>query len=316
MRSDSYLIGVDGGGSKTAVVLTDFTCKPLHLMTRSRSNPGDIGAEASLSLVVEGCLDCCKEAGISPASVSALFAGIAGGSAGNYARQLIDRLSSAFPDTLCGASDDGTNVLYASFPETDGVCVICGTGSSCFVKRNGKIYRIGGFGQFDLKGNGFEIGRAAFTHVFRVLDGRSPDSWLAQEINRRFENGAYRHIMEINAYGKNDFAKYAPLVFEAAELHGDPYALALLEDQLQHIADLINSAQRFFSGTYEVALSGGIMHHPLAVELIRKRITGQVRLFRAENEPYIGAAAKAKAMLSGDPTLTLPRFLGAADRPE
>ena len=141
MSSDSYLIGVDGGGSKTAVVLTDRALRPLRLITRPRSNPGDIGVENSLSLVVDGCKDLCAEAGIAPASVRALFAGIAGGSAGNYARQLIDRLSAAFPDTLCGASDDGTNVLYASFPETDGVCIICGTGSSCFVKHKGKMPR-------------------------------------------------------------------------------------------------------------------------------------------------------------------------------
>lgn len=316
MSSDSYLIGVDGGGSKTAVVLTDLALRPLRLITRPRSNPGDIGMESSLSLVVDSCRDLCAEAGIAPASVRALFAGIAGGSAGNYAKQLIDRLSQAFPGTMCGASDDGTNVLYASFPETDGVCIICGTGSSCFVKHKGKIYRIGGFGQFDLKGNGFEIGRAAFTHVFRVQDGRSPNSWLADAVNAQFDGGAYRHIMEINQYGKNDFAKFAPLVFEAAERHEDLCALALLKDQLGHIAELIDSAGRFFPGDYEVSLSGGIMRHSLAVDLIRQQISGRARLFHAENEPYIGAAAKAGALLRGDPPLILPCFLAASQLPD
>lgn len=310
MSSGSYLIGVDGGGSKTAVVLTDMCCKPINLITRSRSNPGDIGIEASISLVVNACMDLLEESAVSPDSVRAVFAGIAGGSVGNYARQLIERLSSAFPGTVCGASDDGTNVLYASFPESDGVSVICGTGSSCFVKKSGRIYRIGGFGQFDLKGNGYEIGRAAFTHVFRVLDGRSANSWLAETINGMFDGGAYRHILEINQFGKNEFAKYAPVVFEAADWHEDAAALKILQDQLDHIAELIESAGRFFQNEYEVSLSGGIMRHPLALKLIRERVWDRAELFCAKNEPYIGAAAKASALLRGDAPLILPSFRG------
>ena len=152
--------------------------------------------------------------------------------------------------------------------------------------------------------------------MFRVQDGRSPNSWLADAVNGRFDGGAYRHIMEINQYGKNEFAAFAPLVFEAAEQHEDPYALALLKDQLGHIAELIDSAGRFFPGDYEVSLSGGIMRHPLAVDLIRKQLSGRARLFRAENEPYIGAAAKANALLRGDAPLILPSFLAASRQPD
>ena len=316
MGDSAFLIGIDGGGSKTAVVLTDASLSPLFVEYYPRSNPGDIGAEPAISLITDSCRAFCEKHGVSPARVRALFAGIAGGSAGNFAQMLIASLSAAFPDTLCGVSDDGTNVLYASFPDRDGVSIICGTGSACFVKKDAAVYRIGGFGQFDLKGNGFEIGRAAFSHVFRVLDGRDSAGWLSDEINRRFGGSAYREIMSINAYGKNEFAKFAPLVFEAASEHGDANAMRILTEQLSHISDLIVSAKRFFpDGPYEVALSGGITKHPLTLRILQEHLPEDVRLFRAEREPYIGAAAKARALLSGDAPVVLPRFLPTDEKP-
>ncbi|MBP5230976.1 MAG: hypothetical protein ILO68_04530 [Clostridia bacterium] len=314
MSSGNYLIGVDGGGSKTAVALTDTDLSLLHLDAFPRSNPGDIGTEASLSLVREACLSVCRSRGIRPEDVSAVFAGIAGGSAGNYARSLRDLLSESFPGAVCGVSDDGTNVLFSAFSGGDGVSVICGTGSSCFVKRGTSVFRIGGFGQFDLKGNGFEIGRAAFAHVFRVLDGRDPAGWLSDEINRRFEGGAYRNIIDINGYGKNEFAAFAPLVFEAAERHGDACAESILRTQIAHIAELIQSAGRFFrEPEYAVSLSGGLTRNPLFLTVLRPMVPEDVSLFVNDREPWTGAAAKAKALLSGDPPLVLPSFLSMGE---
>lgn len=305
----SYLLGADGGGTKTAIVLTDLDLNPILKMQFPRSNPGDIGFDAAVGLLTESFLTVCREASVQPEEIVSVFAGIAGGSAGNFSEVLIQALSGIFPNAVCGASHDGINVLYSAYPDGNGVCVICGTGSSCFVKNGADVFRIGGCGQFDLKGNGFEIGRAAFAHVFRAMDGRDPSGWLSAEINRRFGGNAHDRIIEINQYSKNEFAKFAPLVFEAAVNHQDPCAMHILEDQIAYVAEMINSAGRFFpSGTYSVALAGGIASNPLTMQLLRNSIPESVTLFLIRQDPYMGAVAKAKAMLSGDPCLVETKF--------
>lgn len=296
-----YLLGADGGGTKTAVVLTDLKLNPVSQMRFPRSNPGDVGFEASIRIVTEAFKAICREAGVSPSSIAAVFAGVAGASVSRYSEALAASLHSAFPGAVCGASHDGINVLYAAFPEGDGVCVICGTGSSCFVKRGKEILRVGGCGQFDLKGNGCEIGRAAFAHVFRTMDGRDPSGWLAEAMNREFGGCCHDHIMEINRFTKDRFASFAPLVFEAAALHDDPTAAAIVEDQLSYVAELIRTAGRLLGDApFSVALSGGIARDPYSRAYMAKHAPENAVLLYPDTHPCVGAAAKALAILNGD----------------
>ena len=48
----NYLIGVDGGGSKTEVVVTNDRGKVISLVYGEASNPNDIGKESAVSVIV------------------------------------------------------------------------------------------------------------------------------------------------------------------------------------------------------------------------------------------------------------------------
>ena len=76
--STRYLMGADGGGSKTAVVLTDLFLRPILCKSFPRSNPGDIGYEATEALLLTAFDEVRKEAGVEKEAVAALFAGVAG----------------------------------------------------------------------------------------------------------------------------------------------------------------------------------------------------------------------------------------------
>ncbi len=305
-----YLLGADGGGSKTAVVLTDLEQNVIALEEYGRSNPGDIGYEATEKLLVDAFADICAHAGINTAEVSAIFAGVAGLTSFHMTERLQQTLQQKFPDAAIDCSHDGINVLYGAFPDgRDGAIIICGTGSSCFVGFEGKIYRIGGYGQFDLKGNGYELGKAAFAHVFRTLDGRDPYGALARLLDDRFGGSCHAHIFEINRYTKTEFARFAPFVFEAARA-GDKIALGILEEHLAYIAELIATAATLFGGKpFPVALAGGIFRDPMAVEIVKRHSPAQADIFRMEREPYLGAAAKAAAQYRGEPRLTQAEFV-------
>ncbi|MBQ9794902.1 MAG: ROK family protein [Clostridia bacterium] len=296
-----YLLGADGGGSKTAFVLADGEGTPLATCTRGRSNPGDIGYQATEDLLLEGFSTLCRENGVAAEEVASVFAGVAGLTSFDMNLRLREAMGKLFPKAVCDCSHDGMNVLYGAFPQgEDGAIVICGTGSSCFVQVKGTVYRIGGYGQFDLTGNGYEMGKAAFAHVFRTLDGRDAYGVLAAMMDECFPGGCHKNIFEINGYTKTQFASFAPKVFAAAR-ENDPAALAILEQSFSYIGELIATASSLFEGKpYSVALAGGIFKDPLAMELTRKHVPSHAALFRLEKEPVLGAVAKAKHQLTGN----------------
>ncbi len=305
-----YLLGADGGGSKTAVVLTDLEQNVISLEEYGRSNPGDIGYEATEKLLVDAFVGICARACIGTDEVASIFAGVAGLTSFHMTERLQETLQTVFPDAAIDCSHDGINVLYGAFPDgRDGAIIICGTGSSCFVMVEGKIYRIGGYGQFDLRGNGYELGKAAFAHVFRTLDGRDPYGALARTLDEKFGGSCHAHIFEINGYTKTEFARFAPFVFEAARA-GDKTALGILNEHLGYIAELIGVAAGLFGGEhYPVALAGGIFRDPMAIDIVKRHSPAHADIFRMEREPYLGAAAKAAAQLRGEPRLTQAEFV-------
>lgn len=290
-----YLLGADGGGSKTAFLLADIEGNPIATCTRGRSNPGDIGYEAMEALILEGFSYLCRENGVEEREVVSVFAGVAGLTSFKMNELLRAAMEKAFPCAHCDCSHDGMNVLYGAFPGgEDGAIVICGTGSSCFANAKDSVYRIGGYGQFDLTGNGYEIGKAAFAHVFRTLDGRDAYGVLAARLDEKFPGGCHKSIFDINGYTKTQFATFAPLVFDAAR-EGDPAAMAILEQNFAYIGELITTAANLFDGKpYSVALAGGIFKDPLSMEMVQKHVPAHATLFRLDKEPVLGAVAKAK----------------------
>ena len=290
-----YLLGADGGGSKTAFLLADIEGNPIATCTRGRSNPGDIGYEAMESLILEGFSSLCRENGVKETEIVSIFAGVAGLTSFKMNELLRAAMEKLFPCAHCDCSHDGMNVLYGAFPGgEDGAIVICGTGSSCFANAKDSVYRIGGYGQFDLTGNGYEIGKAAFAHVFRTLDGRDAYGVLATRLDEKFPGGCHKSIFDINGYTKTQFATFAPLVFDAAR-EGDPAAIAILEQNFAYIGELITTAANLYDGKpYSVALAGGIFKDPLSMEMVQKHVPAHATLFRLEKEPVLGAVAKAK----------------------
>ena len=290
-----YLLGADGGGSKTAFLLADIESNPIATCTRGRSNPGDIGYEAMEALILEGFSSLCRENGVKETEIVSIFAGVAGLTSFKMNELLRAAMEKLFPCAHCDCSHDGMNVLYGAFPGgEDGAIVICGTGSSCFANAKDSVYRIGGYGQFDLTGNGYEIGKAAFAHVFRTLDGRDAYGVLAARLDEKFPGGCHKSIFDINGYTKTQFATFAPLVFDAAR-EGDPAAIAILEQNFAYIGELITTAANLYDGKpYSVALAGGIFKDPLSMEMVQKHVPAHATLFRLEKEPVLGAVAKAK----------------------
>ncbi|MBR6563153.1 MAG: hypothetical protein IKK70_04375 [Clostridia bacterium] len=290
-----YLLGIDGGGSKTDFLICDLEFNEVARRIATRSNPNDIGIDAVESLLRENILALLAESKIDADEVSAAFAGIAGLTSSDYSSRVRNLLSRLLPSARVDALHDGINVLYGAFPYGDGVSVICGTGSSCFVKRGDEIKRIGGYGSFDMIGNGYEIGKAAIAHAVKTIDGREKEGLLEVLLHESLGADFLVALDKLLIASKDEIARFAPTVFEAAK-GGDAAALDILGKNMEYIASLINRAGDYFKGDYEVAIAGGILRSEISLQLLTQYINDRAHLVTSDRAPAFGAVAKAKSL--------------------
>lgn len=290
----NVFIGADGGGTKLMLRL-EKDGYIIDSRVNAGVNPNDVGYENSAEKVVSSMISLCRENGVDVSDVDGIFAGIAGGSTADYASTLKAKLESVFANSSCGVSHDGENIIYASFPESDGVIVICGTGSSCFVKRNGVIHRIGGYSTFDMNGNGYEIGLRAICHTLKSYDGRAERSYLCSLVEQKAGGNCIDKLKELLALPKKAVADYAILAFEAAK-KGDGYADAIIESSARYIAESIHAAKRFFDDRFDVCIAGSIGCDEYMIQKIRRLASDDADVSPLEAEPVSGALWKAKQL--------------------
>ena len=290
----SVFIGADGGGTKLLLRL-EKNGYIIDSRVSAGVNPNDVGYENSVKKVVSSMVSLCHENGVKESDVNGIFAGIAGGSTADYASTLKEKLESVFVNSSCGVSHDGENIIYAAFPERDGVIVICGTGSSCFVKSHGVLHRIGGYSTFDMNGSGYEMGLRAICHTLKSYDGRAERSLLCSLAEQKAGGNCIDKLKELLALPKKAVADYAPLVFEAAE-KGDGYADAIIESSAEYIAESIHAAKRFFDDRFDVVIAGSVGCDEYMIRKIRRLSSDDADVSKLEAEPVSGALWKAKQL--------------------
>ncbi len=288
-----YLLGIDGGGSKTDILVCDFEYNEIARRIVGRSNPNDIGIDSLLTLLSDNIEELLSENRIDRDDVAAAFAGIAGLTSADYSVRVKDLLAKLLPKAKVDALHDGINVLYGAFPESDGVSVICGTGSSCFVKKGDDIHRIGGYGSFDMAGNGYEIGKRAIAHALKSVDGREKRGIMDEMVENRLGEDMISVLDRLLLMSKDEIASFSPLVFDAAK-QGDKSAMIIIFENISYVAELIARAGEYFDGEYCVALAGGVLKNPYSLDLLETMLEPNAVIIQSDRAPSYGAVAKAK----------------------
>ncbi len=305
-------LAIDGGGTKTEGLLTDGRGAILAHRTVGPSNPNDISMPVAVSVLARLTYDLLAEAigspDLPPTEVS-FYAGISG--VLSHRAAMLDALKAsleALSDRLpvrfsrIALESDVTILLAAEIPEGNGACIISGTGSACFVRHNGLISRIGGWGYLlDRGGSGYDIGRDALEAVLRAHDGRGEPTTLTDLLARHFGKPVPDAISEIYADGKTAIAACAPFVFSAAEA-GDSVAQHILDGNARALAELIATAARLVGADTEsrplpVIMGGGLCQgRPDWVARVASHIpaTCSVTLKTASEPPVMGALTLAK----------------------
>ncbi len=226
MSSRQFVIGIDGGGTKTAATLADMQGNVLTEVVGAASNFQIIGVEQAAAALYAVAEACCQKAGLSLGQVKTLVAGLTG--AGRAADQ--QRMKTGFESYAqqrgvwferVVIESDARIALEGAFKGGAGIILICGTGSIAFGKSySGAVFRVGGWGRIlGDEGSGYAIGRDGLNAITRQLDGRGKKTLLTELVARTFNLRTPDEIITAVYREQFDVAAVAPLVIEAAAQH-------------------------------------------------------------------------------------------------
>ncbi|MBI5464639.1 MAG: hypothetical protein HY966_06795 [Ignavibacteriales bacterium] len=250
MNEKKYVIGLDGGGTKTTAEVLDLdgTCAASTL--GERSNFQIVGVEKASQAIQHVVLKSCESAKCRPQDIAAIVAGLTGaGRASDQQRmeqgiqEVLGKLLHA--SAMIKVESDARGALEGAHGGKPGIIVIAGTGSVVFGKdAKNKVHRAGGWGRLiDDEGSGHTIGREALRMVAKEVDGIGKPTKLTGLLAHRFDLDSQEAI--ITALYKNNFEipSVAPLVMEAAS-GSDAVAQKILKRAAEELLGVIKAVQR------------------------------------------------------------------------
>lgn len=189
MSDGIWCAGVDGGGTKTEVLMILAEQKPVFTAQSDQQGNSESVRFHLGSINVNGVGRATAAANMTEAfrRIRGLARGdlrVCVGSAGlsnpEQKKMILDcARETGIPESAIVITGDQDIALEGAFSGGDGILIIAGTGSICYGQYQGRRYRCGGYGHLlDDEGSGYAIGRDILREVIRIHDGRAEDSLL------------------------------------------------------------------------------------------------------------------------------------------
>src|SRR5512143_3890881 len=177
IRMIDLVVGVDGGGSKTRVILADAEGNHLADVTGGGSAMAPGRADHCADVIGELVRQAVQTAEVGQ-HLKVLVAGVAGVGREPEARALAVALEDLELADEVIVQGDGEIALSDAFGNGPGVMLIAGTGSIAYGRGPSRVLaRCGGWGPaFGDEGSGAWIGRKSLGIVASAADGREPET--------------------------------------------------------------------------------------------------------------------------------------------
>ncbi len=301
-----YLIGIDGGGTKTKCVTADITGQPIYETAGGPSNFLIHGLDNVSENIFNLINDCIKNLNCDFNDLTCIILGTAGAGRKEDADKLKDHFIKFAKGQIKNfyVESDARIALEGAFPEKPGCILISGTGSIMFGKdANGNIHRVGGFGRYiGDEGSGYSLGKKGLEVISKFYDGRGRSTLLSQFVSNTF--GINNGEELINAVYKNnlDIASLAQHVINAAK-KDDAICKKIINEEIEElILHVYAMKEKLKLKKMGVSLSGSIITNDNYLSrILRKKITDRfddVIIKEPEQPPVMGALLIAKKLIN------------------
>lgn len=302
------VLGIDGGGSKTAWVLAEWDGRALRVTRGGKLPPANLRltSTARLREILEAL----------PTDIARLGIFLAGCVTGEDRRELAALASSVWPDAKIVAGSDRESGVEAALGDGDGIAVNAGTGSSITGRRGARIEKAGGWGHvLGDAGGGYYLSVQALQLILREHDLHRGETEFAAGVLRELAlNNLDELVRWAQTANKTEIAMLTPVVFAAAD-SGDRHVIEILHGGARVLAEYTTAvAHRLGFSAPEVRLLGGLFQCcTVYVEAYRRELRAlapNAVVAHAAQTPELAAATLAlKEEEAG------PEFLQAAAVP-
>lgn len=296
-----FVLGVDGGTTKTVALVADGQGKILSAARGGGSNWSGVDVTTPMAVVTDTARRALQKAGLSGEDIALGIFTLAGADWPEDHTRREEVLGKSRIAMRVIVKNDSFGGLRAGLTHPYGMVLAVGTGmNAAVITPSGQEWA---YGYYETDGGSGSIAQEAYVAVLRAEDGRGQPTRLTKAVLMKLSFPTVEAMLRANILHQIDYGKFfslTPLVFEEA-LAGDPVAAGILTRQGQVLAEYITAmAVRFQMRDldFDVVLAGGVFKGvgPLLVDTIRQeiiKIAPRAHIVRAPLEPAVGSVLLA-----------------------
>jgi len=292
VKPGERILGVEGGGTKTAWVLVETV----------GDTPG-----SEFRILEQGKLPPSNFRLTTPERLHTIFAELpkqidrAGvflaGCRTDEDRLVLKQIClDIWPNARIATGSDRDSGLAAALDRADGIVVNAGSGSSVTGRRGDRIERAGGWGHIlGDGGGGYSLSIQALRLILREYDLHRAEMDFTAKILRALSlNNLNELVRWVQTADKMEIAMLAPVVFDAAAA-GDARIIDIMEEGARVFCEYTEAvASRLHLLAPKVVLMGGLFYRDsIYAHMFRRRLKKNLpdaRVSTAEQAPELGAA--------------------------
>src|SRR6266567_523551 len=296
MKPGERILGVEGGGTKTAWVIVE------PVVPTGRDDPG-----WEFHVIDQGKLPPSNFRLTTPERLRVIFAELpkqidrAGvflaGCRREKERRLLEQIClDVWPNAKIVTGSDRDSGLAAALDHGDGIVVNAGSGSSVTGRRGDRIERAGGWGHIlGDAGGGYFLSIQALRQVLREHDLHHSEMQFTTKILHALSLNNFDELVRwVQTADKMEIAMLAPVVFETAT-GGDARMMEIIEEGTRALCEYTEAvASRLHLLAPKVALIGGLFYRDsIYTHAYRRKLKKNLpdaRVATAERAPELGAA--------------------------
>src|SRR6058998_70792 len=294
MKPGERILGVEGGGTKTAWVLAETvagvnapSCE-FRVIDHGKLPPSNFRLTTSdrLRTILAELPKQIDRAGVF----------LAGCGTEEDRSSLKQICLEVWPNAKIVTGSDRDSGLAAALDHGDGIVVNAGSGSSVTGRRDNRVERAGGWGHIlGDAGGGYSLSIQALRLVLREHDLHQSEMQFPAKILHALSLNNFDELVRwVQTADKMDIAMLAPVVFEAAT-EGDARMMEIIEEGARVLCEYTEAVA---SGLHllapKVALIGGLFYRDsIYTHAFRRRLKKNLpdaRVAIAERAPELGAA--------------------------
>lgn len=296
-----YLVGIDGGATKTKAILANAEGKILGSALKGPANYRTQGIDRASHLLRDIIFTVLEEVGLTWSDLNVVVAGLAGVHEDFDEKRVKNSLLEVLPDNnniRIDINNDLYIALVGGIQKEYGIATNAGTGAIAIgINHSGETYISDGWGYLlGDEGSGFWVGLQAIKAALEDIDNRGKPTSLKRTVKSHFNISKTPELLDV-VYSREgrpkvgEIAGLAPAVFEEARA-GDSLAMKIIKQagrKLARTTRAVIEKLRMTNEEFPLLLTGGIFHANFREPLINsfeKTLTQFCSTYSMEEPEY------------------------------